>query len=299
MSVAHERHEGGLVRHPSYYGDMPSPHYFVPQPSCIGGPFVVISPVNGRLADLYDLWNLLTMEPEFGRCSIVFSGNYLCGPQARDIISFLCSLRLSHPSPIFLSGPSDLAAAAHLGLLSNLELTLALTAVGAAWADTHPDVFGSYGISSRKPSELVQAMPPEHREFLSRLMVSIEHPALTLTAMPPSTLSASALTSTFASDFFTLPHPRLSERPAAVQSTGGSQAASLADEQPQQQQDFMPPAQREMTDEQKGARQKTMFVDQNLQFPAFTPDGIAINGNGPLAALFHPTGHVVCAHGRE
>jgi hypothetical protein len=257
------------------------------------------------MQSLDKLWSLLTMDPEFDNVTIVFTGNYLSGSHARQMLSFLCTLRLAHPSPIFLSGPADLAAAAYLGLLKNLELSVALNAVGTTWAEENRQVFASYGVSTFTATDLLHAMPPEHREFLTELAVSVKHPNLVLTAMPATTLAASSLTSEFASDFFSLPHPIHdasalatvhSDSLQAPSAALGSAAATAADNRDEASREYTTrthTGQRAQVEEENAT--KTMYVDSLAQFPCINADGIAMNGVGCLAGLFFPSGRVVVA----
>lgn len=257
------------------------------------------------------------MDPEFESASIVFTGTYLSGPHAPQLLSLLCTLRLAHPSPIFLAGPADLAAAAYLGLLKNLELSVALNAVGASWAEENHEVFAAYGVNSITATDLLHAMPPEHREFLTELAVSVKHTDLVLTAMPATTLAASSLTSEFASDFFTLPHPIQDPTslapilhndcsPSSPSMACGSRAADGADVDGGSQYDAhrrenlgsssrMEVVHTDRKNKADGhpAAEKTMYVDPLSEFPGINIDGVAMNGSGLLAALFFPSGRIV------
>jgi len=254
------------------------------------------------------------MDPCFEDAGIVFTGNYLAGPHARQLMSFLCTLRLAHPGSIFLSGPNDLAAAAFLELLKNLELAVALNAVGTAWAEQNHDVFASYGVTSYTVTDLLMAMPPEHREFLTELAVSVKHDSgMVLTAMPATTLTSTALTSEFASDFFTLPHPLHDPTASILHSDStqhvdspstakGCDAAEVDGDHVRitKPSAVLPPAaevrnvsMQEATETETAEREKTMYVDPLAEFPALNADGIAVNGAGVLAALFFPSGRVV------
>lgn len=260
------------------------------------------------------------MDPEFESASIVFTGTYLSGPHAPQLLSLLCTLRLAHPSPIFLAGPADLAAAAYLGLLKNLELSVALNAVGASWAEENHEVFAAYGVTSVTATDLLHAMPPEHREFLTELAVSVKHTDLVLTAMPATTLAASSLTSEFASDFFTLPHPIQDPTslapilhndcspppPSSPAMACGSRAADGADVDGHnydvhRRDSFASSSRMEVVhDDRKNkktdghpAAEKTMYVDPLSEFPGINIDGVAMNGNGLLAALFFPSGRII------
>lgn len=302
-----------LPRHRSFFGDGSRPRYFAPLPEKLHGAFVAVSPISGRLHSLDRLWSLLTMDPEFESASIVFTGTYLSGPHAPQLLSLLCTLRLAHPSPIFLAGPTDLAAAAYLGLLKNLELSVALNAVGASWAEENHEVFAAYGVSSMTATDLLHAMPPEHREFLTELAVSVKHTDLVLTAMPATTLAASSLTSEFASDFFTLPHPiqdptslapilhsdHSPPPPSSPSMACGSRAADGADVYAVNRRNGVSSRMEVVHDDRKNktdghpAPEKTMYVDPLSEFPGINIDGVAMNGSGLLAALFFPSGRII------
>jgi len=252
---------------------------------------------------------MLTMDPWFGTATIVFTGNYLVGPQAKQVVSLLCTLRMSHPSPIFLAGPLDLAAAAYLGLLNNLELQVALLAEGSTWAQTHADVFTSYGVSTGSAADLVHAMPPEHGEFLSNLAVSIKHADMILTAMPATEFAPDASTSSFASDLLELPHPlpdeSLIEAAEARQMPAMARGSGAAVEGGSQIRDTVVPqvkgvgidgvASTAPPSIPRTLSPKTLYVDPSVQFPALRHNGAAVNGDGELAALFYPNGHVLVA----
>jgi hypothetical protein len=295
--MVEQSHKPLSVRHPSFFGDVPGAHYFAPMPDSCQGPFVVISPINGQVELLERLWNLLTMESWFGNATIIFTGNYLAGPHAKRLMSLLSTLRMSQPSPIFLAGPQDLAAAAYLGLLKNLELQVALLAVGTSWAESHSDVFASYGVDSVCATDLVHAMPPEHREFMTELATSVKHPEMTLTGMPRTELTADAPISSFASDLLAIPHP-ISDADALPPSSASGSTAAGADGSSSEEigvsMDGLTTSTK-LNTPMASPREvvKTLYVDPLAQYPSLKSDGVAVNGEGRLSALFYPSGHVV------
>jgi len=188
-----------VLHHPSFLGGK-GVSFFVPQPSSIKGDVTAIGPIRGRFEKLQAVWQKIALTENYGASTLVFLGDYLDGPRAKDVMDFLVALRHARPTTVFLCGAHDYAMVQFLGLLrppvwfracetwenvdpqklwigkdcENMHLQ------GRLWAGPEDrfnasETFKSYGVRYGDREGLLKAMPAEHKEFIRNLPWVVEH----------------------------------------------------------------------------------------------------------------------------